>query len=308
MKKALGKGLSALIPDTYVREMAGTKTPEQKPAAETPAGKMQEAGIGFELIPIAKIIPNIDQPRQAFSPEGIEELAASIKEKGILQPVIVTRHTDGKYMLICGERRLRAAELCGLDAVPAVIKDVAKQDLLEWALIENIQREDLNPIEEAQAYTKIAEQNMMSQEDVARRVGKDRSTVTNMMRLLRLPPEIQDMLITGLLTSGHARALLGLLTPEHQRQMARRIAEENLSVRQVEAVVSRSNAQKRKPRKARHLRPEIVDLENRLIEHLGTQVKIFPRKNQKEGRLEIHYFSLDDLDRVLDKIGLPGKA
>ncbi|MFA6600617.1 MAG: ParB/RepB/Spo0J family partition protein [Candidatus Omnitrophota bacterium] len=260
---------------------------------------------GLLIIPVSQIAPNASQPRQHFSPEGIEELAASIREKGILQPIIVKRSGDGQYTVICGERRLRAAVLCGLETVPVVIKDVAEDEMLEWALIENIQREDLNPLEEADAYRRLSEERMLSQEDIAKRVGKDRSTVTNMIRLLRLPPEVQSYLASGQLTSGHARALLGLLTPEHQRQLARRIVEENLSVRQVEAIVNRSIAHKRKAKSARNLRPEIVDLETRLAQHFGTQVKIYPRKNQKQGRIEIQYFSLDDLDRVLEKIALP---
>lgn len=307
MKKVLGKGLSALIPDNFVRP-AKTETPTM----ETPAN---QGGVktetkyeipqvsGFRMIPISEIQTNENQPRKTFTPEKIEELAASIKEKGILQPIVVTRVKEGEYSVICGERRLRAALLCGLNEVPAVIKDIAAESFLEWALIENIQREDLNPIEEAQAYWRLAEEQSLSQDEIAKRVGKDRSTIANTVRLLRLPEEIRIHIANGQLTSGHARALLGLLTPEHQRQMARRIAQENLSVRQVEAIVNRSNAHKRKPKAARNLRPEIIDLETKLAQHFGTQVRIFPRKNQKEGRIEIQYFSLDDLDRVLQKTG-----
>lgn len=308
MKKALGKGLSALIPDNFVRPAAKTETAViDRPAALEPnkAEIRQEIPqvSGFKMISITEIQTNENQPRKNFTPEKIEELAASIKEKGILQPIVVKRVKDDKYSLICGERRLRAALLCGLTEIPAVIKDVADENFLEWALIENIQREDLNPIEEAQAYWRLAEEQSLSQDEIAKRVGKDRSTVANTVRLLRLPEEVRVHLSDGRLTSGHARALLGLLTPEHQRQMARRIVEENLSVRQVEAIVNRSNAHKRKPKSARHLRPEIVDLEAKLAQHFGTQVRIYPKKNQKEGRLEIKYFSLDDLDRVLQKFG-----
>lgn len=302
MKKALGKGLSSLIPDSYIKKdggargaLAGSKLPGEVPAPQ-----------GFQVIPVSEIRPNPEQPRTEFSPEAIEELAASIQEKGVLQPVIVKR-VSGGYELVCGERRLRATKLCGLSEIPAIVKDVADSDLLEWALIENIQREDLNPIEEAKAYQRLGDNQHLSQEDVAKRVGKDRSTVANTLRLLRLPEEIRQWIAEGRLTAGHSRALLGLLTPEHQRQMARRIVEENLSVRQVEALVHRSTAQKRKPRKARHLSPEIVDLEGRLCQFLGTQVKIYPRKDQKKGRLEIHYFSLDDLDRILEKLQMPSE-
>jgi ParB family chromosome partitioning protein len=313
MKKALGKGLSALIPDSYKDHMAAAEketlitaaTITAEPENIVPAASLPEKSSAFQLIPISLIAPNIDQPRKTFNTETIEELADSIREKGVLQPIIVKKKNDGAFELVCGERRFRAAALCGLSEVPAIIKDVADEDFLEWALIENIQREDLNPIEEAEAYQRLVEERKISQEEVAKRVGKNRVTVTNTLRLLRLPQEVKQYLAEGRLSAGHARALLGLLTPEHQRQMAKRIVEENLSVRQVEAIVNRSNAHKRKAKSARHLSTEIVDLETRLTHFLGTQTKIYPRKNQKEGRVEIQYFSLDDLDRVLQKIGLP---
>ncbi|MFA7255461.1 MAG: ParB/RepB/Spo0J family partition protein [Candidatus Omnitrophota bacterium] len=313
MKKALGKGLSALIPDSYKDHMAAaekevsatTATITTEPEAVIKEAVLTAKDSAFQLIPISRIAPNADQPRKNFNTETIEELANSIREKGVLQPIIVKKKGNGLFEIVCGERRFRAATLCGLTEVPAIIKDVADEDFLEWALIENIQREDLNPIEEAEAYQRLVEERMISQEDVAKRVGKNRVTVTNTLRLLRLPSEVKQYLAEGRLAAGHARALLGLLSPEHQRQMAKRIVEETLSVRQVEAIVNRSNAHKRKAKSARHLSAEIVDLETRLTHYLGTQAKIYPRKNQKEGRVEIQYFSLDDLDRVLQKIGLP---
>jgi len=313
MKKALGKGLSALIPDSYKEHVAAaekeisiattTITTETESAVQ--AAVLPAKDSAFQLIPISAIAPNADQPRKNFNAETIEELASSIREKGVLQPIIVKKKNEGTFEIVCGERRFRAAMLCGLSEVPAIIKEIADEDFLEWALIENIQREDLNPIEEAEAYQRLVEERMISQEEVAKRVGKNRVTVTNTLRLLRLPSEVKQYLAEGRLSAGHARALLGLLSPEHQRQMAKRIVEENLSVRQVEAIVNRSNAHKRKAKSARHLSAEIVDLETRLTHFLGTQAKIYPRKNQKEGRVEIQYFSLDDLDRVLQKIGLP---
>ncbi len=312
MKKALGKGLSALIPDTYVRDQAKAaaaaftgrpvETASKSAAVATPTAEALPQGL--QLIEISRIKPNPDQPRQTFSEESIEELAGSIKEKGVLQPIIVSKKADD-YVLICGERRLRAATKCGLGKIPAIIKDIAPQEFLEWGLIENIQREDLNPLEEAQAYQKLIEQNAMSQEAVAKRVGKNRVTVANMVRLLRLPEPVREMLAIGSLSSGHARALLGLLTPEHQRHLAKRIVQENLSVRQVEAIVGRSVAHRRNAKPARNLSPEIIDLESRLTRWFGTQVKIYPRKNKNQGRLELQYFSLDDLDRILEKAGVP---
>jgi len=305
MKKVLGKGLTALIPDGFAED----SSPVIKKQSETTPGEKlsfqrKRKPQAFEMIAIDAILPNKDQPRKEFSPSEIEDLAASIKEKGILQPIVVKWLESDQYMLICGERRLRAARLCGLSEVPAVVNDIAADDFLEWALVENIQRQDLNPLEEAGAYAKLVEERMLSQEEVAKRVGKNRSTVANMIRLLRLPEEVRQLIVDGLLSSGHARALLGLLTPEHQRQLARRIAEEKLSVRQVEAIVNRSQAHKRKAKQARHLKPEILDLERRLAEHFGTQVRLYPRKNQTEGRIEIQYYSLDDLDRILGKAGI----
>jgi len=309
MKKALGKGLSALIPDTYVREKKmteGKAAIENMPKEKIPVSWEESKGSSFfKMIEITRIIPNRDQPRKEYRSEAIEELAASIKEKGMLQPIIVKQVSEDLFELICGERRLRAATLCGLNEVPAVVKDLQTDEFLEWALIENIQREDLNALEEAEAYVRLIEERMMTQEEVARRVGKNRTTVANTVRLLRLPEEVRGLVANGLLSAGHARALLGLLTPEHQRQMAKKIVEDGLSVRQVEEIVTRSAAQKRKAKRARNLSPEITDLETQISHHLGTKVKIYPRKNKNQGRMEIHYFSLDDLDRLLEILGIP---
>jgi len=302
MKKALGKGLSSLIPDSYVKGAFSKEgTTGASPSVQ-----------GLELIPILEIASNPEQPRESFSQEGIEELAASIKEKGVLQPVVVKKKAAGgkegaspqKYELVCGERRLRAAVLAGLEKIPAVLKEVAESDLLEWALIENIQREDLNPLEEARAFEKLVAERGLSQEEVAKRVGKNRTTVTNSMRLLRLPQEVLGYVREGKLAAGHARALLGLFTHEQQAHLARRIVKENLSVRQVEDIVARS-ARKRRARAARFLTPEVADLEARLSRLFGTQVKVFATKNSSLGRIIIHYFSLDDLDRILAQVNLP---
>lgn len=305
MKKALGKGLSALIPDSYVNKQQ-TEIDTTKPEIPLPPLRKESNG-PFQIIPISQIQPNHAQPRKELSPEGLEDLAASIQEKGILQPIVVKKTGENQYELICGERRMRAALLCGLTEIPAVVKDIAHNEFLEWALIENIQREDLNPIEEAEAYQRLVEEHHLSQEEIAKRVGKSRVAIANTLRLLRLSSDIIEFIKDGRLSAGHARALLALPSPEHQRQMAKRILEETLSVRQVEAIVTRSNARRRKPRLARNLAPEITDLENRLARYLGTRVKIYPRKNMKQGRLEIYYFSLDDLDRLLDKMNLPGE-
>ncbi len=296
MKKALGKGLSSLIPDTYISTL-----PREENRA--PEKTIQ----GLELIPIPEISPNPDQPREIFSPEGIEELALSIKEKGVLQPIIVKKRqseTSPRYELICGERRLKAALLAGLEKIPAIVKEIAQSDLLEWALIENIQREDLNPLEEARAFERLVLERNLSQEEVARRVGKNRATVANAIRLLRLPAEVVNYVREGKLSAGHARALLGLFTADHQTQVARRIIHEGFSVRQTEELVARS-AKKRRARAARRLTPEVADLETRLSRLLGSPVKILSSKSGKQGRIIIHYFSLDELDRILAQVHLP---
>lgn len=301
MKKALGKGLSSLIPDSYVSVLSETGN----------SAEPRERVGGFELIRIDEIAPNRDQPRETFSPEGIEELAESIRQKGILQPIIVKKKESSDstadnrpYELVCGERRLKAALLCGLERIPAVVKEVAQAELLEWALVENIQREDLNPLEEARAFERLVAERGFSQEEVAKRIGKNRTTVTNAIRLLRLPDGVMNAVRDGLLTAGHARALLGLYAAEQQIGLARRIVKENLSVRQVEELVARA-ARKRRARAMRRLTPEVADLEVRLSHLFGAPVRIFASKDSKQGRIVIHYFSLDELDRILAKVSLP---
>ena len=293
-KKVLGKGLSALIPDHYAKIL-------QEKAISESTNKVSLTGL--QEVEISQVKSNKDQPRRHFSEIGIEELAQSIKAQGVLQPIIVKKVAQG-YELVCGERRLKAAALAGLKTIPVVVKDIADEKLLEAALVENIQREDLNPIEEAQAYLRLVEERGLSQEQVADRVGKNRATVANTIRLLRLPQEVLDELAAGRLQAGHARALLALPSPEHQRQFCKRIVEDKLSVRQVEEMVNRSVVRKRRAKQARHVSPEIFDLESKLEQRLGTQVKIFPRKNG-QGRVEIQYYSLDDLDRLLNLLNIP---
>lgn len=289
-KQALGKGLSALIPDSYTRSVEA----QNKVLGKTE--KMSEGAI--QEIEISQIRSNREQPRNRFSDAGIEELANSIREQGVLQPVIVTNRPEGGYELICGERRVKAAERAGYLRIPAVVRELAEDKLLEWALVENIQREDLNAIEEARAYAKLIEQRALSHDDIARKVGKDRSTIANAIRLLKLPSEVLEWLVEGRIQAGHARALLALPTSEHQRQMAKRIVEERFSVRQVEELVGRESVKKRRAKKAREASPDILALEARLEERLGTRVRVFPKKKNK-GRIEIQYYSLDDLDRIL---------
>lgn len=295
-KKALGRGLGALISDSF---LSVQKNLEREKIVEP--GIERKEILGLEEISVSKIKPNRNQPRTVIAEDKLSELADSIREQGILQPVLVKRSGDG-YELVCGERRFRAAQKCGLEKIPAIVKEIAEDKLLEWALIENIQRQDLNPIEEAQAYFKLAEDRQLTHEEIAKKVGKDRTTVANSIRLLRLPEEAIKELVEGRIQSGHARALLALPTKEYQIIVLQKILKENLSVRQVEELVA-SKMRKRRGKRARILTPELSALENKLEAKLGTQVKIFNRKNNT-GRLEIQYFSLDDLDRVLAAIGI----
>jgi ParB family transcriptional regulator, chromosome partitioning protein len=287
MKKVLGKGLSALVPETYLRE----NTIDEHKSGIGNRGVMQ--------IPLTAIYPSSSQPRQHFSESTLEELAQSIRENGVIQPIIVSTSDAGHYEIVCGERRYRAAQKAGLSDIPVIVKDVAGKNTLEIALIENIQREDLNPIEESQAYLKLQEQGGYTQEQIAQKVGKDRATIANALRLLKLPIDLLDMVIAKKLSEGHARALLAIPSEELQRNMAHRIIAENLSVRQTEQLIQKKAYKKRKAKEARHLDAEILNLENLLQQKLGARVKIVAGKKNK-GRLEIRYGSLDELDRILD--------
>lgn len=299
-KRVLGKGLSALISNSSdtekKREAAAVQAVPDMPQAIPAAA----AASGLQLLSLEQIIPNPDQPRSHFSEQALEELAASIKQQGVLQPVVVTRKGD-KYQLICGERRFRAAGMAGLERIPVVVKEVASAQALELALVENIQREDLNPIEEAEAFQRLMGQRDLSQEKVADLVGKDRSTVANALRILRLPKEVLGLVVDQKISAGHARALLPLFSPEHQRSLAERIVKEGLSVRDTEQIVQNTLAGKRPAKRSRKLDPFVQDLENKLQLRLGSQVRIFHHK-KNHGRIEIRYFSLDDLDRILDSL------
>lgn len=302
-KRSLGKGLGALITDAYVKAGQLDKDLNQPPTIILSQESATSFNDGIKLVSIKDIVPNPDQPRLTIREEGLAELAESIKEQGVLQPVVVTKKNTGEYELICGERRLRAAALAGLEKIPVVVKESVGDKLLEMALVENIQREDLSPLEEALAYARLIEERGLTQEIVAKRVGKNRSTVANTVRLLRLPKEVQDLISKGLLSAGHARALVTLLTPEHQRVLAQRIVKENLSVRQVEEMVLTLNSGKRPAKRMRQLNPYVADLERKLELHFRTRVKIFNNK-KNQGRIEIRYFSLDELDRILQTLGI----
>jgi len=275
MEKRLGKGLGALIPEKTISE--------------------QSEKIGE--IKVSSIKPNTLQPRKKFDNTKLQELKNSIKEKGIIQPVIVRPSGPG-YELIAGERRFRAVRELGYEDIPAIIKDISDANSLELSLIENIQREELNPVEEARAYLELIEKFKFSQDAIAKAVGKDKSTVSNMLRLLTLPELIQEYIADSLISMGHAKAILPLATERARIRFAKRIMKRNLSVRQTEELI-KQRLQKisgKKPEKDEHL----TRIEEELQHFLGTRVRIIHGK--KRGRLEISYYSNEDLDRILDLI------
>lgn len=274
MKKALGRGLDSLIPVS-----------------------------GEEIIQVEalRIFPNPEQPRKAFDEDALKSLAASIRQKGIIQPVLVTRTGDGTFKLIAGERRWRAAALAGLEKVPCIVRK-SGGDALELALIENIQREDLNPIETAEAFKKLSEHLQLTQEALAEKVGKERATVANYMRLLNLSEPVKDFLKAGRMSMGHARALLSLPDNTLQEAAAKKVLESDLSVRDTEKLC-REYADKPVDKKAdkpsaKDKDPNIASLEEELVKKLGTKVRIVHKG--KAGRIEIEYYSLDELDRLLE--------
>jgi ParB family chromosome partitioning protein len=280
-KKVLGRGLGALIPQ------------RQEAPVESHATQ------GLAEIPISQIQPNPFQPRKTFNEASIDELARSVREHGIVQPLVVTRAGD-KYKLIAGERRFRAAQKAGLTTVPVLIKEMmAEGDALQIALIENIQREDLNPIEEAMAYHQLHDDFQLTQEEISRRVGKERSTVANFLRLLKLPDPVKKLLASGQLSMGHARALLALESPKKQEQLADRVVRKNLNVRQTEMLASESSpktAEKKEKEKDVFTR----DAEDKLQRTLRTKVEIDRRR--RGGVIHIRYGSEDELIRVVDEL------
>jgi len=240
-------------------------------------------------------LPGRQQPRKYFNEAALKELSASIKEKGVLQPIIVSRTGDGTFGLIAGERRWRAAVLAGLKKIPALIKNVASKDSLEIALIENIQREDLNPIETAEAFNRLLTDYSLTQEELADRVGKERATVANYLRLLKLPDEIKTMLYDGPLSMGHARALLSIEGRAKQIEAARKIIRNGLSVREAELLSKKSS---RPSTQSKAKDAHVISLEEKLIRHLGTKVRIVNKG--KKGKIELEYYSLEELDRLLE--------
>jgi ParB family chromosome partitioning protein len=279
-RMALGKGLGALLPEFG-----------------------QEASKAILFCGIEEILPNRSQPRKHFDEAKLQELSESIKEKGILEPLIVRRVPEG-YELIVGERRWRAAQKAGLKEVPVMLREVEGGEALEISLIENLQREDLNPIEEAEAFKRLVEEFQISQGDLSTRIGKDRTTITNAIRLLKLPPEVKNYLLQNRITSGHARAILSLETKDKQKELCSLIVKKGLSVREAEALAKRWS--KRKKRRTApdqikgELESQLNSLQDSLGHYLGTKVRI--TKEGKRGKIEIEYYSHNDLERIVETI------
>lgn len=313
MKQALGKGLGALLGGTLKQGGEPHSTPAQPQSQQQltqPKKETDKTKDNVQLAPVNKILPNSFQPRKEFSAESISELAESIRQKGILQPLIVRKKGDG-YELIAGERRLRAAQLAGLAEVPIIVYEVDDRAALEMTLIENLQRENLNPIEEAEGYASLINHFNLTQEEVAAKVGKNRATVANSLRLLKLPAEVQGYIKSGLLSVGHAKVILALGNPENQKLAAEKVIKENLNVRQTEELVA--YLQTRKPstptpaqvQSSKNISTKdthIIDLERRLMQKFGTKVTLRYRKGR--GTVEIKFFSDDELERILSIVGL----
>ncbi len=279
-QKALGRGLASLIP---------------------PSAEKKEA-TPYLLCDINRIVPNREQPRKLFAKEALDELADSIRENGIIQPLIVRKLEGDQFELIAGERRLKAANLVGLDKVPVVILESDADHCLELALIENIQRQDLNPIEEALAYKQLIDRYHYTQEECSKRVGKDRSSVANTVRLLNLSEEIRGYIIEGKISMGHARSLLGIEEEEMRLKLARQVVQDSLSVRDIENWVKklRDGIQVEKLVKTKQVDPQINFLENEMTKILGTKVKV--KSQGKKGKVIIDYYSQEDLDRIFNAI------
>lgn len=286
-KGGLGRGLDSLIPSIETKE---EEIKEEK--------KEEKVLKGTNMVNISDIEPNRNQPRKKFDEDALIELADSIKQFGIIQPLVVQKK-EHCYEIIAGERRWRASKMAGLKEVPVVIKDYSDEEIVEIALIENIQREDLNPIEEAQAYQRLIRDYNLKQDELAERISKSRTSITNSMRLLKLSEEVQQMLIENMISSGHARALLSVQDPELQLKLAMKVMDEKLSVREIEKIVQKIQNPKETPKKEEKIEFIYQDIERQLNETLGTKVKLNHKTNGK-GKIEIEYYSNEELERLID--------
>ncbi len=302
-KSGLGRGLDALFPEKTVQSKPKTvKTvkEEKKVAVDTKKSSQQETSNGERMMKISMIEPNREQPRKKFDEDALQELSESIKQYGILQPLLVSDKKD-YYEIVAGERRWRAAKMAGLKEVPVVVKEFSTQEIVEISLIENIQREDLNPVEEAMAYKRLIDEFHLKQDEIAERVSKSRTAVTNSMRLLKLDSRVQQMMVDEMISAGHARAILAIFDPEQQYNAAMKVFDEKLSVRETEKLVkSILTPTKKKPVVSNPTEDAIYEsLEEKMKGITGTRVFIHRKKNNK-GKIEIEYYSRDDLDRIID--------
>jgi ParB family chromosome partitioning protein len=302
-RKALGKGLSALLPQKHTPAQTSHKV--EVAQAPAPSQNPPEKSLA-RMVPLDLIQPNPDQPRQDFDEARIADLAQSIRANGVIQPITVCETAPNRFMIIAGERRWRAAKQAGLSEVPVFLRNVDQNKILELALIENIQREDLNPIETALAFEQLIHQHHLTHEQVAERTGKDRSTITNFVRLLRLAPSVRDALAVGKIAMGHARALLGLDEHGAQEQACKQVIAKDLSVRETEQLVKRLAAGpatqiEPPPKTERVIDPNTRAAIEEMAMNLGTKVRIVPR-SEKSGRLEIEYYSVEDLQRIYEAI------
>jgi len=296
-RQALGKGLNSLLPARLKQAPVPVPEPVQVPPAP------------ISELPVSRIRPNPFQPRRHFRDEALEELAQSIRVNGIIQPLAVRRAGDD-YQIVAGERRWRAAQLAGLTDVPVVVQEIADEKLLEVALIENIQREDLNPIELAEAFERMVTELTLSHEEIGRRTGKDRVTVTNTIRLLQLQPEVQQIVASGKLSAGHARALIAIKDPDSQRNIAYSVIAEGWTVRQIEKAVkdiTQGVGQQREKPPAPPVDPNVRAAIDEMQQSLGTRVRVIEKARGK-GHIEIEYYSPDDLDRIYSIITGSGNS
>lgn len=302
-KSGLGRGLDALFPEKTVTVKSGTKEVKAKTTAhqKKKSDTIQEKILGGPMmVKISSVEPDREQPRKKFDEDALLELSESIKQYGVLHPLLVSDKKD-YYEIIAGERRWRAAKMAGLKEIPVVIKEFTAQEVVEISLIENIQREDLNPVEEALAYKRLIEEFHLKQDEIAERVSKSRTAVTNSMRLLKLSPRVQEMIVDEMISAGHARAILGIADPETQEMVALKVFDQKLSVRETEELVRKLLKPSHKKEKVSNPAEDAVyeSLEEKMKGITGTRVFIHRKKNNK-GKIEIEYYSREDLERIID--------
>lgn len=295
LKRGLGKGLDSLIPTNVMMES------EVKHATVSTASSPEEEKDGTLMVKLSKVEPNREQPRKNFDEDSLQELAESLKQFGMLQPILVQNRGD-YYEIIAGERRWRAAKIAGLKEVPVIVRELTDQEIVEISLIENIQREDLNPIEEAQAYKRLLTEFHLKQDEVAERVSKSRTAVTNSMRLLKLCDEVQKMVVDDMISTGHARALISIEDPEEQYLIAQKIFDEKLSVREVEKLVKELHKPPKPPKEEnKTLQAIYQEISERLKQSLSTKVSVSAKQNGA-GKIEIEFYNHEDLERLLERI------